>query len=280
MFVIAGPCVIESEAAALNSAERLAGIAARLGIRLIYKSSFDKANRTSGSSARGPGISRGLEILSLVRSATGLEVLTDIHEAGQAAQAAEIVDVLQIPAFLSRQTDLIHAAIATNKPVNVKKGQFMAPEDMRHVVAKAATGLPTGTDIAKHLWLTERGTSFGYRDLVVDMRGLEIMRGFGCPVIFDASHSVQQPGAAGATSGGQRELIPVLARAAVAAGVDGLFIETHPDPANAWSDSATVWPLDRLEDLLASLIAIDRVARPYSPIPAVVAADTLLRGQG
>ena len=280
MFVIAGPCVIESEAAALNSAERLAGIAARLGIRLIYKSSFDKANRTSGSSARGPGISRGLEILSLVRSATGLEVLTDIHEAGQAAQAAEIVDVLQIPAFLSRQTDLIHAAIATNKPVNVKKGQFMAPEDMRHVVAKAATGLPAGTDIAKHLWLTERGTSFGYRDLVVDMRGLEIMRGFGCPVIFDASHSVQQPGAAGTTSGGQRDLIPVLARAAVAAGVDGLFIETHPDPANALSDSATVWPLDRLEDLLASLIAIDRVARPYSPIPAVVAADTLLRGQG
>lgn len=280
MFVIAGPCVIESEATALNSAERLAEIAARLGIRLIYKSSFDKANRTSGSSARGPGILRGLEILGLVRSATGLEVLTDIHEASQAAQAAEIVDVLQIPAFLSRQTDLIHAAIATNKPVNVKKGQFMAPEDMRHVVAKAASCLPAGTDIGQHLWLTERGTSFGYRDLVVDMRGLEIMRGFGCPVIFDASHSVQQPGAAGATSGGQRELIPVLARAAVAAGVDGLFIETHPDPANALSDSATVWPLDRLEDLLASLIEIDRVARPFSPAPAFVAADTLLAGRG
>ncbi len=266
MFVIAGPCVIESEAAALFAAEQLAGIAARLGIRLIYKSSFDKANRTSPSSPRGPGIARGLQILERVRNETGLEVLTDIHEVAQVAEAAAVVDVLQIPAFLSRQTDLIQAAIATNKPVNVKKGQFMAPEDMRHVVAKAAAAMPPGSDVSRHLWLCERGTSFGHRDLVVDMRGLETMRGFGCPVIFDASHSVQQPGAAGATSGGQRQHIPVLARAAVAAGVDGLFIETHPDPANALSDAATVWPLDQLEGLLARLIEIDQVVQPLAKI--------------
>jgi 2-dehydro-3-deoxyphosphooctonate aldolase (KDO 8-P synthase) len=270
MFIIAGPCVIESEDVALATAEVLAGIAARLGIRLIYKSSFDKANRTSGTSPRGPGLARGLEILERVRSVTGLEVLTDIHEVSQASEAAAVVDVLQIPAFLSRQTDLIQAAITTGRPVNVKKGQFMAPEDMRHVVAKAATALPGGTDIASHLWLCERGTSFGYRDLVVDMRGLEIMRRFGCPVIFDASHSVQLPGAGGTTSGGQREHIPVLARAAVAVGVDGLFIETHPDPANAKSDAATVWPLDRLENLLAGLIEVDRVTKPFQSNPADV----------
>jgi 2-dehydro-3-deoxyphosphooctonate aldolase (KDO 8-P synthase) len=262
MFVIAGPCVIESEDHALRSGEALAAIAARLGIRLIYKSSFDKANRSSAASPRGPGLDRGLEILAKVRKASGLEVLTDIHETGQAAAVAEAADVLQVPAFLSRQTDLIQAAVATGKPVNVKKGQFMAPSDMAHVVAKAAAVLPEGTAVGEHLWLCERGTSFGYRDLVTDMRGIEVMRGLGCPVVFDASHAVQQPGAAGLTSGGQRELIPVLARAAVAAGVDGLFIETHPDPANALSDAATVWPLEALEPLLAGLLAIDAAARP------------------
>jgi 2-dehydro-3-deoxyphosphooctonate aldolase (KDO 8-P synthase) len=262
MFVIAGPCVIESEEHALRTADALAAIAARLAVRLIYKSSFDKANRSSAASPRGPGLQQGLEILAKVRAATGLEVLTDIHETAQVEAVAEAVDVLQVPAFLSRQTDLIQSAIATGKPVNVKKGQFMAPGDMDHVVAKAAAVLPVGAAIGQHLWLCERGTSFGYRDLVADMRGLEVMRGFGCPVVFDASHAVQQPGAAGQTSGGQRELIPVLARAAVAAGIDGLFIETHPDPANAWSDAATVWPLERLEALLAGLLAIDAAARP------------------
>jgi 2-dehydro-3-deoxyphosphooctonate aldolase (KDO 8-P synthase) len=262
MFVIAGPCVIESEAHALRSAETLAGIAARLAIRLIYKSSFDKANRSSAASPRGPGLNRGLEILAKVRATSGLEVLTDIHEPAQAAIVAEVADVLQVPAFLSRQTDLIQAAVAAGKPVQVKKGQFMAPQDMAQVVAKAAAMLPAGAAVGQHLWLCERGTSFGYQDLVADMRGLEVMRGFGCPVVFDASHAVQQPGAAGQTSGGQRELIPVLARAAVAAGIDGLFVETHPDPAAALSDAATVWPLGQLERLLAGLLAIDAAARP------------------
>jgi 2-dehydro-3-deoxyphosphooctonate aldolase (KDO 8-P synthase) len=262
MFVIAGPCVIESEEHALRTAEALAGIAGRLAIRLIYKSSFDKANRSSAASPRGPGLEQGLEILARVRVATGLEVLTDVHETAQVAAVAQAVDVLQVPAFLSRQTDLIQAAVATGKPVQVKKGQFMAPEDMTHVVAKAAAVLPADAAIGEHLWLCERGTSFGYRDLVADMRGIEVMRGLGCPVVFDASHAVQQPGAAGLTSGGQRHLIPVLARAAVAAGIDGLFIETHPDPADALSDAATVWPLDRLEALLSGLLAIDQAARP------------------
>jgi 2-dehydro-3-deoxyphosphooctonate aldolase (KDO 8-P synthase) len=262
MFVIAGPCVIESEDHALRTAEVLAGIAGRLGLRLIYKSSFDKANRSSAVSPRGPGLDQGLAILSKVRAATGLEVLTDVHETAQIAAVAQAVDVLQVPAFLSRQTDLIQAAVRAGKPVQVKKGQFMAPEDMAHVVAKAAAVLPASAAPGEHLWLCERGTSFGYRDLVADMRGLEVMRSYGCPVVFDASHAVQQPGAAGQTSGGQRHLIPVLARAAVAAGIDGLFIETHPDPAKALSDAATVWPLDRLEAMLAGLLAIDAAARP------------------
>lgn len=262
MFVIAGPCVIESEDAALRVGETLAGIARRLDIRLIYKSSFDKANRSSADSPRGPGLDAGLDILQRVRSETGLEVLTDVHEAAQVQPAAAAVDVLQVPAFLSRQTDLLQAAVATGRPVNVKKGQFMAPQDMANVVAKAQAVLPAGAALADHLWLCERGTSFGYQDLVADMRALALMRGHGCPVVFDASHTVQQPGAGGHVSGGQRDLIPVLARSAVAAGVDGLFIETHPDPAQAWSDAATVWPLDRLEALLGGLLAIDAVARP------------------
>lgn len=261
MLVIAGPCVIESESHALMVAERLAAIAARLGVRLIYKSSFDKANRTAAAAPRGPGLDEGLAVLAKVRRETGLEVLTDIHETAQAAAAGEVADVLQVPAFLARQTDLIQAAVRTGRTVNVKKGQFMAPEDMAHVVAKAQAVLADDEPIAARLWLCERGTSFGYRDLVVDMRGLEIMRGLGCPVIFDAGHSAQQPAAAGSVSGGRRDLIPALARAAVAVGIDGLFIETHPDPANALSDAATAWPLDRLEPLLASLLALDSAAR-------------------
>lgn len=262
MFVIAGPCVIESESSALAIAEQLAAIAARLNVRLIYKASFDKANRSSPASPRGPGLAAGLAILARIKQATGLELLTDVHETAQVEAAAEVVDVLQIPAFLSRQTDLIIAAARTGRIVHVKKGQFMAPADMRHVVAKAAGALPGGAAVGDRLWLCERGTTFGYRDLIVDMRGLEEMAELGCPVVYDASHSVQQPGAAGQTSGGQRQRIPVLARAAVAAGIDGLFIETHPDPDRAHSDSATVWPLDRLEDLLRALLAIKAVADP------------------
>lgn len=261
MLVIAGPCVIEGRDHALRVAERLADIARRQGVTLIYKSSFDKANRTAASSPRGPGMDEGLAILAAVRDATGLAVLTDIHETAQAVPVAEVVDVLQIPAFLARQTDLIRAAAATGRKVNIKKGQFMAPEDMAHVVAKAQAALPSGVSANERIWLCERGTSFGYRDLVVDMRGLEIMRGFGCPVIFDAGHSAQQPAAAGQTSGGRRDLIPALARAAVAVGIDGLFIETHPDPANARSDAATAWPLDRFEALLEGLVALDSAAR-------------------
>lgn len=261
MLVIAGPCVIESRDSALRVAEQLAGIARRAGVTLIYKSSFDKANRTAAGSPRGPGMDEGLAILAQVRNATGLDVLTDIHETAQAAPVAEAVDVLQIPAFLARQTDLIQAAAATGRRVNVKKGQFMAPEDMAHVVAKAQAVLPPGVTAAQRVWLCERGTSFGYRDLVVDMRGLETMRAFGCPVIFDAGHSAQQPAAAGQVSGGRRDLIPALARAAVAVGVDGLFLETHPDPASAHSDGATAWPLDRFETLLTSLVALDQAAR-------------------
>lgn len=261
MLVIAGPCVIESRDHALQVAERLAGVAARTGVELIYKSSFDKANRTAAGSPRGPGMDEGLAILAQVRAETGLEVLTDIHETAQAGPVAEAVDVLQIPAFLARQTDLIQAAVATGRRVNVKKGQFMAPEDMAHVVAKAQAVLPTGVAAGDRVWLCERGTSFGYRDLVVDMRGLAIMRAFGCPVIFDAGHSAQQPAAAGQTSGGRRDLIPALARAAVAVGVDGLFLETHPDPDNAHSDAATAWPLDRFEALLEGLVALDTAAR-------------------
>ncbi len=261
MFVIAGPCVIESERHALGVAETLARIAHDLDITLVYKSSFDKANRTSGKSPRGPGQEEGLRILAKVRAETGLPVLTDIHEAHQAASVAQAVDVLQIPAFLCRQTDLLVAAIATGKPVNLKKGQFMAPGDMAHAVAKAQAVLPPGIAAGDRLMLCERGTSFGYHDLVVDMRGLEEMRDLGCNVVFDASHSVQQPGKAGDSSGGQRMRIPVLARAAVAAGIDGLFIETHPEPEQAMSDSATVWPLDRLAALLGDLLAIERAVR-------------------
>lgn len=256
LFVIAGPCVIESEAMALSVAETLRGIADRLGILLIYKSSFDKANRSSGASFRGPGLEEGLRILDKVRSETGLPVLTDVHEVAQVKAVADVVDVLQTPAFLARQTDLIEAVAASGKPANIKKAQFMAPGDMVHVIDKARAAAHAAGLADPMLMVAERGTSFGYNNLVVDMRGLAIMRETGCPVVFDATHSVQLPGGRGTTSGGQREFVPVLARAAVAVGVAGLFMETHPDPENAKSDGPNAWPLDQAEELLRNLIRI------------------------
>jgi len=257
LFLIAGPCVIESRQMALESAAALKEITARVGIPFIYKSSFDKANRTSGSSFRGPGLAEGLAILAEVRETVGVPVLTDVHTEAEVGPAAEVVDVLQTPAFLCRQTDFIQAVAATGKPVNIKKGQFLAPEDMRHVVAKAkaANG---GADT---ILVCERGVSFGYQNLVVDMRGLAIMRQTGCPVVFDATHSVQLPGGGDGRSSGRREFVPVLARAAVAAGVSGLFMECHPDPDRALSDGPNAWPIPRLEALLATLVTLDRLVK-------------------
>ena len=261
IFFIAGPCVIESESFALATAERLRAIGDRLGVLLIYKSSFDKANRSSGTSFRGPGIDEGLRILEKVRAETGLPVLTDVHDESQVRAVAQVVDMLQTPAFLARQTDFISSVAACGKPVNIKKAQFMAPGDMTHVVAKAraaatAAGVPSDT-----FTVCERGASFGYNNLVSDMRGLAIMRATGCPVVFDATHSVQLPGGQGDRSSGQREHVPVLARAAVAAGISGLFMETHPDPEHAMSDGPNSWPLDQFEALLARLLAIDAVVK-------------------
>ncbi len=256
LFVIAGPCVIESEALVLSVAERLRAIADRLGLFAIFKSSFDKANRSSGASFRGPGLDDGLRILEKVRAETGLPVLTDVHDVDQVRAAAQVVDVLQTPAFLARQTDLIEAVGASGRVANIKKAQFMAPHDMAHVVAKAK-GAAEAAGVDTPVLVTERGTSFGYNNLVTDLRGLAIMRGTGCPVVFDATHSVQLPGGLGASSGGQREYVPVLARGAVAVGIAGLFMETHPDPASAKSDGPNAWPLDRLEPLLAELQALD-----------------------
>jgi 2-dehydro-3-deoxyphosphooctonate aldolase (KDO 8-P synthase) len=255
--LIAGPCAIEGREHALATAARLDEIARRLSIPLIYKSSFDKANRTSASSARGVGMDEGLRILAEVRAAFGWPVLTDVHEARQCAPAAEAVDVLQIPAFLCRQTDLLLAAAGTGAAVNVKKGQFLAPWDMANVVGKLDEGGAQG-----RVLVTERGVSFGYNTLVSDMRGLPIMAAqTGCPVVFDATHSVQQPGGQGSRSGGQREFVPVLARAAVAVGVAAVFIETHPDPDNAPSDGPNMVPLDQRPAILESLTAFDRVAK-------------------
>jgi 2-dehydro-3-deoxyphosphooctonate aldolase (KDO 8-P synthase) len=253
LFLVAGPCVLETEQTVLAIAAQVAAIAERLGVPAIFKASFDKANRTAAASARGPGLEAGLALLARVRAETGLPLLTDVHESWQVAPVAEMVDVLQIPAFLARQTDLLAAAGASGRAVNIKKGQFMAPEDMAHAAAKVGA--------ADRTLLTERGTSFGYRDLVVDMRGLATLRATGCPLVFDATHSVQRPAADGNRSGGMREAIPALARAAAAAGIDGLFVETHPDPATAWSDSATAWPLDRLESLVADVQAIHRLVQ-------------------
>ena len=261
MFLIAGPCAIESEALALSTAETLRGIADRLGILLIYKSSFDKANRSAGSSFRGLGMDEGLRILEKVRAETGLPVLTDVHDAHQVKPVAEVVDVLQTPAFLARQTDLIEAVATSGKPANIKKGQFMAPGDMVNVIDKCkAAAARNGMDMPT-MMVAERGASFGYHNLVVDMRGLAIMREAGAPVVFDATHSVQLPGGNGTSSGGQREFVPVLARAAVAVGVSGVFMETHPDPAEAKSDGPNAWPLDQLETLLTTLLAIDRTVK-------------------
>ncbi|WP_420142038.1 3-deoxy-8-phosphooctulonate synthase [Sphingomonas sp.] len=260
LFVIAGPCVIESEKMALSVAETLKGIAERLGLLLIYKSSFDKANRSAGTSFRGPGMDEGLRILEKVRAETGLPVLTDVHEVAQVAPVAAVVDVLQTPAFLARQTDLIEAVAASGRPANIKKAQFMAPGDMANVVDKArAAAVAAGHDTGS-VMVTERGTSFGYGNLVVDMRSLAIMRETGCPVVFDATHSVQLPGANGKSSGGQREFVPVLARAAVAVGISGLFMETHPEPERALSDGPNAVPLAEMEGLLSNLVAIRRAS--------------------
>jgi 2-dehydro-3-deoxyphosphooctonate aldolase (KDO 8-P synthase) len=252
--LIAGPCVIESRALALEVAERMKTITERLGITYVFKASFDKANRSSGSTFRGPGVHEGLEVLAEVKQRFGVPVLTDIHESQHAAPVAAVVDVLQIPAFLCRQTDLLLAAAeavrGTNKTINVKKGQFLAPWDMAQVVNKLRKA---GVE---NLWLTERGSSFGYNTLVVDYRSIPQMQTLGCPVIFDATHSVQQPGGQGSSSGGQREFVAPLARAAMAVGVDGLFMEVHPDPDNALSDGPNMVPLQRVEALLQQLVRI------------------------
>jgi 2-dehydro-3-deoxyphosphooctonate aldolase (KDO 8-P synthase) len=246
-FVIAGPCVLESRSLALEVSSRLLEVSRALGVTLVFKSSFDKANRTSGANFRGPGLEEGLDILAEVKAATGLPVITDIHLPDQAARVARVVDVLQIPAFLSRQTDLLLAAGETGRIVNIKKGQFLAPWDVKPAADKVAS---TGNS---RIWLTERGASFGYNNLVVDMRSLKIMAGLGYPVVFDATHSVQLPGGQGTSSGGQREFVPVLARAAVAAGCDGVFMEVHPRPAEAFCDGPNSWPLDRFQDILGDL---------------------------
>ena len=256
IFLIAGPCVIESKQLALDTAGMLKEICAPLGVPFIYKSSYDKANRSSGGSYRGPGAEVGLKILAEVRRQIGVPVLTDVHEIGEIAAAAAVVDVLQTPAFLCRQTDFINAVASAGKPVNIKKGQFLAPGDMKNVVAKARQA--SGTD---NILVCERGASFGYNNLVSDMRSLAIMRDTGCPVVFDATHSVQLPGGQGTVSGGQREFVPVLARAAVASGVSGLFMETHPDPARALSDGPNAWPLAKMKQLLTTLMELDRVVK-------------------
>jgi 2-dehydro-3-deoxyphosphooctonate aldolase (KDO 8-P synthase) len=258
LALIAGPCALESRTHALDMAGRLKEIAARLGIGLVYKTSFDKANRTSTTSARGVGLDRALAVFEEIRAQLGVPVLTDVHESGQCAEVAAVVDVLQIPAFLCRQTDLLLAAARTGRTVNVKKGQFLAPWDMTHVVAKI-----TGTGNA-NVMVTERGVSFGYNTLVSDLRAIPILAGIGAPVIFDATHSVQQPGGHGASSGGEREFVPLLARAAVAVGVAAVFIETHEDPDRAPSDGPNMVPLKEMEALLGRLIAFDRLAKDAS----------------
>jgi len=256
-FLIAGPCVIESREMALETAAALKDICAELAIPFIYKSSYDKANRSSGQSFRGMGMEKGLEILAEVRERVGVPVLTDVHSEAEVPHVAAVVDVLQTPAFLCRQTDFIHAVASCGKPVNIKKGQFLAPGDMKNVVDKARE-VNGGAD---NIMVCERGVSFGYNNLVSDMRSLAIMRETGCPVVFDATHSVQLPGGQGTSSGGQREFVPVLARAAVAVGISGLFMETHPDPAKAFSDGPNAWPLPRLKSLLATLKAIDALVK-------------------
>jgi len=261
IFLIAGPCVIESEELQLRTAERLKAITDKLGILFFFKSSFDKANRSSDKSFRGPGMDEGLRILEKVRDTLGVPVLTDVHDIPQIKPVAEVVDVLQTPAFLARQTDFIHAVAACGKPVNIKKAQFMARHDMKDVVEKARNAAQAAGINEETIMVCERGASFGYNNLVSDMRSLAIMRETGCPVVFDATHSVQLPGGQGTSSGGQREHVPVLARAAVAAGISGLFMETHPDPSQALSDGPNAWPLDHMESLLTTLVTIDRTVK-------------------
>ncbi len=259
LFLIAGPCVIESAELVTEVAERMKAICERLGILYVFKASFDKANRTSASSFRGPGLEEGLALLERVKTEVGVPVLTDVHEDTPMDEVASVVDILQTPAFLVRQTNFMQRVARAGKPVNIKKGQFLAPWDMVHVVEKCRAA---GND---QLMVCERGASFGYNTLISDMRGLAIMRQTGCPVVFDATHSVQQPGGQGGSSGGERKHVPVLARAAVAAGISGLFMETHPDPDRALSDGPNMWPLDRMEELLGTLVELDRVvkARPF-----------------
>ena len=258
-FLIAGPCVIESEQLQLDVAGQLKEITGRLGINFIFKSSFDKANRTSGTSFRGPGMEAGLKVLAEVKRQLGVPVLTDVHEYTPMDEVASVVDVLQTPAFLCRQTDFIQKVASAGKPVNIKKGQFLSPWEMKHVTDKA---LATGNT---QIMACERGVSFGYNNLVSDMRSLSVMRDTGCPVVFDATHSVQLPGGMGGKSGGQREFVPVLSRAAMAVGISGIFMETHPDPEKALSDGPNAWPLPKMEALLSTLLEIDRItkSRPF-----------------
>ncbi len=257
LFLIAGPCVIESKQMAIDTAGQLKEMAARIGVPFIYKSSYDKANRSSTKTFRGFGMEEGLKILDEVRAQVGVPILTDVHTEAQVPHVAAVVDVLQTPAFLCRQTDFIVACAQSGKPVNIKKGQFLAPGDMKQVVnkAKEANG---GVD---NIMVCERGASFGYNTLVSDMRGLAIMRETHCPVVFDATHSVQQPGGQGDKSGGQREFVPVLARAAVASGIAGVFMETHPDPSQALSDGPNAWPLSKMEDLMHLLVDLDKLVK-------------------
>ena len=256
LFLIAGPCVLESRQLAMDTAGKLKEMTSDLGIPFIFKSSYDKANRSSGKSYRGLGMDKGLEILSEIRKLIGVPVLTDVHAEDEIAAVAAAVDVLQTPAFLCRQTDFIYAVAASGLPVNIKKGQFLAPGDMKNVVDKARQA--SGRD---NIMVCERGATFGYNNLISDMRSLAIMRDTGCPVVFDATHSVQLPGGQGSSSGGQREFIPVLARAAVAAGISGLFMETHPDPAKALSDGPNAWPLGMMKDLLQTLKSLDEMVK-------------------
>ncbi len=268
LFLIAGPCVVESEQLQIDVAGRLKETCAALGIPFIFKSSYDKANRSSGASFRGPGRDEGLRILAEVKRQIRVPVLTDVHAEADVSEVAAVVDVLQTPAFLCRQTDFIHAVARAGKPVNIKKGQFLAPEDMMQVVAKARAA--SGAD---NIMVCERGASFGYHNLVSDMRSLAIMRATGCPVVFDATHSVQLPGGLGTASGGQREFVPVLARAAVASGVAGIFMETHPEPEKALSDGPNAWPLARMRALLETLLELDAtVKRAGFPEDAMISS--------
>jgi 2-dehydro-3-deoxyphosphooctonate aldolase (KDO 8-P synthase) len=255
LFLIAGPCVVESETMAIETAGYLKEMCHALGVPFIYKSSFDKANRSSHASYRGPGLERGLSILEKVKKEVGVSILTDVHEDTPLSEVASVVDVLQTPAFLCRQTNFIQKVASLNRPVNIKKGQFLAPWDMKHVVEKAKA---TGNEA---IMVCERGVSFGYNNLVSDMRSLPILAQTGCPVVFDATHSVQLPGGNGTSSGGQREFVPVLARAAVAAGISGLFMETHPNPDKALSDGPNSWPLDKMFELISQLVEIDNIIK-------------------